>query len=48
MKQYITTQTRITSEMYEDNYRRDWFLFSDDMIRLGIADEVVADIDTIL
>lgn len=48
VKQYITTQTRITSEMYEDNYRRDWFLFSDDMIRLGIADEVVADIDTIL
>lgn len=48
VKQYITSQTRITSEMYEDNYRRDWFFFSDDMIRLGIADEVVADIDTIL
>ena len=48
IKHYITTQTRITAEMYEDNYRRDWFLFSDEMIRLGIADEIVTDIDTIL
>jgi len=48
IKHYIITQTRITTEMYEDNYRRDWFLFSDEMIRLGIADEIVTDIDTIL
>ena len=48
VKQYIISQTHITAEMYEDNYRRDWFLFSDEMIRLGIADEIVTDIDTIL
>lgn len=48
VKKYILSQTHITSEMYEDNYRRDWFLFSDEMIRLGIADEIVTDIDTIL
>lgn len=48
MKQYILTSTHITEEMYDQNYRRDWFLFSNEMIDLGIADEIVADIDTIL
>lgn len=48
MKQYILTNTKITAEMYDANYRRDWFMFSDEMIELGIADEIVIDIDTIL
>lgn len=48
MKKYILSSTRITDEMYDRNYRRDWFLFSDEMIDLGIADEIVTDIDTIL
>ena len=48
MKQYILTSTHITDEMYTQNYRRDWFLFSEEMIELGIADEIVTDIDTIL
>ena len=48
MKAYILSRTRITEEVYERNYRRDWFLFSEEMIGLGIADEIVTDIDTIL
>ena len=48
VKKYITSRTRITEAMYNENYRRDWFMFSDEMIRLGIADEIVTDIDTIL
>lgn len=48
MKRYILDSTRITEEMYDQNYRRDWFLFSNEMISLGIADEIVTDIDTIL
>lgn len=48
MKQYILTSTHITEEMYDQNYRRDWFMFSEEMIELGIADEIVTDIDTIL
>ncbi len=48
MKQYILTRTRITQEIYDQNYRRDWFLFSDEMIDFGVADEIVTDIDTIL
>ncbi len=48
MKQYILSSTRITEEVYDQNYRRDWFMFSEEMIELGIADEIVTDIDTIL
>lgn len=48
MKKYILSSTRITEEVYDQNYRRDWFMFSDEMIDLGVADEVVTDIDTIL
>lgn len=48
MKQYILSSTRISEEQYDQNYRRDWFMFSEEMIELGIADEIVADIDTIL
>lgn len=48
VKQYVLSSTRITEEMYDQNYRRDWFLFSEEMIELGIADEVVTDISTIL
>lgn len=48
VKKYIIARTHITSEMYDENYRRDWFIFSDEMIRLGIADEIVTDIDTVL
>ena len=48
MKEYILSSTRITEEVYDRNYRRDWFMFSEEMIQLGIADEIVTDIDTIL
>ena len=48
IKQYILSSTRITEEIYDQNYRRDWFMFSEEIIKLGIADEIVTDIDTIL
>lgn len=47
MKQYIISRTKITSAMYDKNYRKDWFLFSDEMIKLGIADEIVTDLDVL-
>ena len=48
MKEYILSSTKISEETYDRNYRRDWFLFSDEMIELGIADEIVTDLDSIL
>lgn len=47
IKRYILSRTKITSEMYDKNYRRDWFIFADDMIKYGIADDIITDIDII-
>lgn len=48
IKEYIISSTKITEQMFDANYRRDWFMFSDEMIELGVADEIIYDIDTIL
>lgn len=48
IRRYILDRTKITEETFDKNYRRDWFLFADEMIQLGIADEIVRDIDQII
>lgn len=48
IRDFICENTKITANVYDKNYRRDWFLFSEEMIELGIADEIVTDIDCIL
>lgn len=48
IKEYIISSTKITEQMFDANYRRDWFMFSDEMLELGVADEIIDDIDTIL
>ena len=48
VRKYIVSRTKITEEMYDSNYRRDWFMFSDEMIKYGIADKIITDIDEIL
>lgn len=48
IRTYVLRYTKIRSSDYDKNYRRDWFMFSDDMIRYGIADEIVQDMDDIL
>lgn len=35
IKQYILSSTRITEEIYDQNYRRDWFMFSEERICLS-------------
>lgn len=48
IKEYIISSTKITEQMFDANYRRGWFMFSDEMLELGVADEIIDDIDTIL
>jgi ATP-dependent Clp protease protease subunit len=48
VKAYIIKQTKITAKLYDKNYRKDWWLFSEDMLELGIADSIITDIDSIL
>lgn len=48
VREFVLGKTKISPEEYDQNYRRDWWLFSDEMISLGIADEIITDLDTIL
>lgn len=48
VKKYILSNTKITPKLYEKNYRKDWWLFSDEIIELGIADKIVTDLDDII
>ena len=45
---FITEHTNITRELLSKNYRRDWFMFSDDIIKYGIADKVITDLDEVM
>lgn len=47
IKDYILSRTKIKEEDYDKNYRRDWFLFADEMIELGVADKIITDIEEI-
>lgn len=48
IKEYILSSTKISEELYTANYRRDWWLFADEGIELGIADKIITDLDEIL
>lgn len=45
---FILSHTKIPKELMRENYRRDWFMFSDDAIKYGIADKIITSIDEII
>ena len=44
-KQFILDHTTIPEELYDKNYRRNWWLTSDEIIKYGLADHVVKNIE---
>ena len=48
IKEYILRKTKITEEEYDKNYRKDWFLLPNEIIKYGLADEIIQDIDILL
>ena len=48
VKKYIMANTKITAKLYDKNYRRDWWLFPEEIIELQIADFIITDLDEIL
>ena len=44
-KQFILDHTTIPEELYDKNYRRNWWLTSDEIINYGLADHVVKNIE---
>lgn len=48
VKEYVLEHTKIDSDLYDKNYRRDWFMLSDEIIEYSIADKIITDLDEIL
>jgi len=44
IKKLFLEKTNITSKMYDDNYRREWYMDSNDMLNYGVTDEISKDL----
>ena len=44
-KKFILSHTNISNELYDKNYRRNWWLDSDEIIKYGLADHVIKNIE---
>ena len=44
----MTSHTNITEKEYSDNYRRDWYMFADEIIARGVADKIIESVDEII
>lgn len=47
VKEYVLANTKIDADLYDKNYRRDWFMNSSEMIEHGICDFIIIDLDEI-
>lgn len=48
MKGLVLSKTAIDAKLYKKNSTKDWYIETGDMLKLGIVDEIVNDLDTIL
>ena len=48
LRAFILSHTKIPCELLDKNFRRDWFLLSDEIIEYGIADSIITDICEVL
>ena len=47
VKEFVVTNTKITDKLFSKNYRKDWWLMSDEIISLGLADKIITDLDEV-
>lgn len=47
LKKYILKRSSIDEELYDKNYRKDWFMFSEDMIKYNIADKILDNLEEV-
>ena len=47
VRDYVISKTKINKNLYNKKYREDWYLLANEMIELGIADEIISDISQI-
>lgn len=45
VKQFILSRTNISEDLYDKNYRKNWWLDSSEIIKYGLADHVIENIE---
>lgn len=48
IKEYVLSKSKLDNKTYDRNWRKDWFLLSDEIIKYGFADKIITDLDEIL
>lgn len=43
IKQYVLSRTKITSEMYDSQMRKEWYMFADEAKALGVTDYIIGE-----
>ena len=45
MRDFILSKTKIDQKLFKKNSQKDWYIYTDEMLNLGIVDEIVDDLD---
>lgn len=45
MRNFILDKTKIDQKLFKKNSQKDWYIYTDEMLDLGIVDEIVSDLD---
>ena len=45
MREFILSKTKIDQKTFKKNSQKDWYIYTDEMLSLGIVDEIISDLD---
>ena len=45
MRDFILGQTKIDQKLFKKNSQKDWYIYTEEMLSLGIVDEIVENLD---
>ena len=45
MRDFILSRTKIDQKLFKKQSTKDWYIYTDEMLNLGIVDEIVTDLD---
>ena len=45
MRDFILSKTKIDQKLFKKNSQKDWYIYDDEMLTLGIVDEIINDLD---
>ena len=45
MREFILGRTKIDQKLFKKQSSKDWYIYTEEMLNLGIVDEIVNDLD---